>query len=152
MHRRPPNVQVGPSRPVSALLDHPDQLPANQDLGEFCASTEFLIRMEGRTKYLGSIVPHAVREFQSDDLAWLIHRQLYTRQIDVLQLEYTPLGQYAGAYRRIASVLFEHDIYFQSIGRGLSFLLGPAEKVAARFEYLRALRYELRLLPRCDVE
>jgi glycosyltransferase involved in cell wall biosynthesis len=106
--------------------------------------------MEGRTKYLGSIVPHAVREFQNDDLGWLIHRQLYTRRIDVLQLEYTPLGQYAGEYGRIASVLFEHDIYFQSIGRGLDFLSGAAEKISARFEYLRALRYELRMLPHCD--
>jgi GT2 family glycosyltransferase len=135
---------------VIALLDNHDQLPANQDLGEFCASTEFLVRMEGRTRYLGSIVPHAVREFQNDDFAWLIHRQLYTRKIDVLQLEYTPLGQYIGNYRRIASVLFEHDIYFQSIARGMEFLRGPLEKISARFEYLRALRYELRMLPHCD--
>ena len=49
---------------VVALLDHPDQIPANEALGEFCASTEFLVRLEGRTKYLGSILPHAVREFQ----------------------------------------------------------------------------------------
>jgi GT2 family glycosyltransferase/glycosyltransferase involved in cell wall biosynthesis len=135
---------------VVSLLDHPDQLPANEALGEFCASTEFLVRLEGRTKYLGSIVPHAVREFQHDDLDWLIHRQLYTRRIDVLQLEYTPLAQYAGAYGRIASILFEHDIYFQSIGRGLARLRGTMEKISARFEYLRALRYELRALPRCD--
>src|SRR5262249_28681249 len=135
---------------VIAVLDNHDQLPANQDLGEFCASTEFLVRMEGRTRYLGSIVPHAVREFQNDDLAWLIHRQLYTRKIDVLQLEYTPLGQYVGSSRRIASILFEHDIYFQSIARSREFLRGPAEKIGARFEYLRALRYELRMLPRCD--
>jgi len=135
---------------VLALLDHPDQLPANQDMGDFCASTEFLIRIEGRTRHLGSIVPHAVREFQNDDLDWLIHRQLYTKKIDVLQLEYTPLGQYVGAYSRMASILFEHDIYFQSIGRGLEFLLGTTEKIAARFEYLRALRYELRMLPHCD--
>jgi GT2 family glycosyltransferase len=134
---------------VVALLDHPDQLPANQDLGEFVASTEFLVRMEGRTSHLGSIVPHAVREFQNDDLDWLIHRQLYTRHIDVLQLEYTPLGQYVGAYRRIASILFEHDIYFQSIARGLGRVLGVG-KMKARFEYLRALRYEMRTLPQCD--
>jgi glycosyltransferase involved in cell wall biosynthesis len=71
------------------------------------------------------------------------------RQIDILQLEYTPLGQYVGAYRRIASILFEHDIYFQSIARGLGRSLGVG-KMTARFEYLRALRYELHLLPRCD--
>ncbi|HTM52078.1 MAG TPA: glycosyltransferase [Bryobacteraceae bacterium] len=132
------------------LLDRPDQLAANQELDELCASTEFLLRMEGRTRYLGSIVPHAVREFQNDDLAWRIHRQIYTRRVDVVQLEYTPLGQYAGGYNRIPSILFEHDVYFQSIGRGLEFMRGPLEKIAARFEYLRAIRWELRMLPRCD--
>jgi GT2 family glycosyltransferase/glycosyltransferase involved in cell wall biosynthesis len=135
---------------VVILLDRPDQLGANQALGEFCASTEFLLRMEGHTRYLGSIVPHAVREFQNDDLAWRIHRQIYMKKVDVLQLEYTPLGQYAGAYRRIPSILFEHDIYFQSIGRALEYMRGTFEKLAARFEYLRAIRYELRMLPACD--
>src|SRR5262249_47884676 len=48
------------------------------------------------------------------------------------------------------SILFEHDIYFQSIGRSLEHLRGLVEKVAARFEYLRALRYEMRMLPGCD--
>lgn len=135
---------------VIALLDHPDQLPANEELREFCASAEFIVRMEGRTKYFGSIVPHAIREFQNEDLAWLIHRQILMKRIDVLQLEYTPLGQYAGSFRRLASILFEHDVYFQSIARGLDRIHSPFEKLAARFEYLRAMRYELRLLPRCD--
>jgi GT2 family glycosyltransferase len=134
---------------VIALLDHPDQIPANEELGDFCASTEFLVRMEGLTSHAGSIVPHAVREFQNSDLDWLIHRQLYTRRIDILQLEYTPLSQYKGAYRRLASILFEHDIYFQSIARGLGRQSGTG-KMSARFEYLRALRYELRTLPDCD--
>ena len=116
---------------------------------KLCASAEFLVRMEGRTSHMGSIVPHAVREFQNDDLDWLIHRQLYLRKIDVLQLEYTPLAQYRGAYQRIASILFEHDVYFQSIARGLDRVLGMG-KLTARFEYLRALRYELRMLPECD--
>ncbi|MBI1787541.1 MAG: glycosyltransferase [Acidobacteria bacterium] len=135
---------------VLALLDHSDQLPANQELGEFCASTEFLVRMEGRVKYFGSIVPHAVREFQNDDLAWLVHRQIYTRNIDVVQLEYTPLAQYLGEFHKLSSILFEHDIYFQSIARALEYMRSPLEKIAARFEYLRALHYELRMLRRCD--
>jgi GT2 family glycosyltransferase/glycosyltransferase involved in cell wall biosynthesis len=135
---------------VIALLDHPDQIPANEALGEFCSSTEFLVRMEGRRRFLGSIVPHAVREFENSDLEWLIHRQLYTRRIDVLQLEYTPLAQYAGAYERIGCALFEHDVYFQSIARGLATLRGAAKRISASFEYLRALRYELRALTRCD--
>ena len=65
-----------------------------------------------------SLLPYAVREFANPDLEWLIHRQLFKSRIDVLQLEYTPMAQYRGAFRRIATALFEHDVYFQSIGRG----------------------------------
>jgi GT2 family glycosyltransferase len=95
-------------------------------------------------------LPRAVREFANDDLEWLIHRQLYTRQIDVLQLEYTPLAQYWGGYRRIATALFEHDIYFQSIARGLGHATSTVGGIKARIEYLRALRFELRALPVFD--
>jgi glycosyltransferase involved in cell wall biosynthesis len=106
--------------------------------------------MEGRQKAIGSMEPYAVREFRNADLRWLIHRQLYLRAIDVLQLEYTVLGQYAGQFRRIPSMLFEHDVYFQSIARRLPFMTGIVEQLNARWEYLRSLRYELRLLPKAD--
>jgi len=135
---------------VVALLDHEHQVKLNRELATFCASAEFLVRMEGRTRHLASIVPHAVREFQNDDLAWLIHRLIYTQEIDVVQLEYTPLAQYAADFQRLACVLFEHDIYFQSIARGLPYMAGWLERIQARFEYLRALRYELEILPRFD--
>ncbi len=98
----------------------------------------------------GALLPHAVNEFANEDLAWLIHRQLYQKRIDVLQLEYTTLAQYHGEYRRIACALFEHDIYFQSIRRGLGHMIGLTEELKARYEYLRALRYEMRVLPRFD--
>jgi glycosyltransferase involved in cell wall biosynthesis len=68
----------------------------------------------------------------------------------VVQLEYTPLAQFRGEYRRIAQALFEHDVYFQSIGRALGHAFGPIEGIKARMEYLRALRYELRALPAFD--
>jgi GT2 family glycosyltransferase/glycosyltransferase involved in cell wall biosynthesis len=132
------------------LLDLPGQRDAHRELDDLCASTQYLVRLEGRQKAFGSMEPHAAREFRNRDLAWLIHRQIYLRGIDVLQLEYTVLGQYAGHYRRIPSILFEHDIYFQSIARRLEFMTSPIEKVQARWEYLRALRFELRLLPRLD--
>ena len=66
----------------------------------------------------------------------------------MLQLEYTPMAQYRGEFRRIAQALFEHDVYFQSIGRGLGHMTGLVARCKARIEYLRALRYELRVLPR----
>ncbi len=47
-------------------------------------------------------------------------------------------------------MLFEHDIYFQSIARRLPFITNTVEKMQARWEYLRALRYELRMLPAPD--
>jgi len=135
---------------VVELLDWPNQAKDNEELREFCASAEWLVRPSGRPKGFGSMEPHAVREFANEDLEWLIHRQLYCKQIDVLQLEYTPLAQYRGDYRRIATVLFEHDIYFQSIGRGLGHMARALDEVKARIEYLRALRYELGILAAFD--
>ena len=55
-----------------------------------------------------------------------------------------------GNIGRIPRMLFEHDVYFQSIARALEFMPGALARLKARFEYLRALRYELRLLGRCD--
>jgi len=134
---------------VVALLDQASQAPAQEELRSFCASAEFLVRPPTPAG-LGSMRPHAVAEFASDDLDWLIHRQIYLHQIDVVQLEYTPLGQYARAYRRIPTILFEHDIYFQSIARGLAHMPGALARIKARYEYLRTLRYELGMLRRCD--
>ena len=53
-------------------------------------------------------------------------------------------------FAHIPSILFEHDVYFQSIARALPRMTSSIEKLKARWEYLRALRYELRLLPRMD--
>jgi GT2 family glycosyltransferase len=131
---------------VIVLLDYERERTAHAELDRLCASTQYIVRMEGRQKALGSIEPHAVREFRNRDLAWMIHRTIYTKRVDVLQLEYTVLGQYAGGYRRIPSILFEHDVYFQSIARRLPFMTSPLERLSARWEYLRALRYELKLL------
>jgi glycosyltransferase involved in cell wall biosynthesis len=135
---------------VVAMLEQPSQAAAQEDLRSFCASAEFLVRSPIHENSLGSMRPHAVSEFANDDLDWLIHRQIYLKRIDVVQLEYTPLGQYARAYSHIPTILFEHDIYFQSIARGLPLMPGTLARIKARYEYLRALRYELRMLPRCD--
>ncbi len=135
---------------VLELLDWPWQDEANEELRTFCASAEWLVRPSGRAKGMASMEPHAVREFANNDLEWLIHRQLYCAKIDVLQLEYTPFAQYRGEFRRIAVALFEHDVYFQSIGRGLGHMVGMLDEMKARVEYLRALRYELRALPAFD--
>jgi GT2 family glycosyltransferase len=132
------------------LLDYAWQREPHAELERQVASAEFLVRPEGNEKQLGSILPHAVREFASQEFEWRMHREMFVREIDVVQLEYTTLSQYGGAYRRIACVLFEHDIYFQSIGRGAGNPQGVLARAKAGYEYLSALRYELRTLPRFD--
>jgi len=135
---------------VIAILDHPDQIPAHEELREFCASAEFLVRMKGEDGASFSIVPHAVTEYSNPDMEWLIHRQIYTRGVDMVQIEYTNMGQYLYRFERIANALFEHDIYFQSVSRNIEFMRGPWARTVARLEYLRALRYELRMLKHAD--
>jgi glycosyltransferase involved in cell wall biosynthesis len=50
----------------------------------------------------------------------------------------------------MASILFEHDVYFQSVGRQLAHMKPGIRWVRTAFEYMRALRYETRLLPEFD--
>ncbi len=135
---------------VVELLEYPWQEKDNAELRRSCASVEWLIRPQTDDRGIGSLKPFAVREFFHEDFEWLIHRQIYTRRIDLVQLEYTPMAQYGGPYEQIATALFEHDIYFQSVGRGLGHMRGVIDEVKARMEYLRALHYELHALPAYD--
>jgi GT2 family glycosyltransferase/glycosyltransferase involved in cell wall biosynthesis len=132
------------------MLDYERELTANrEELETFCASVEFIVRRNDLDPHLASIVPHAVHEFHTPEIEWIIERQVLLHRIDVIQLEYTALGQYAKRFHRLVCALFEHDVYFQSIGRALPYMRS-IERLKARFEYLRAIRYELNLLPRCD--
>lgn len=132
------------------LLDYEREREQHHELEQKTASVAYLVRMEGQRKEFGSILPFAVREFWNADLEWVLHRQMYLHEADVLQLEYTALGQYFGDFQRLACCLFEHDIYFQSVGRGLASSRGLLRKGKAVFEYFRAVRYELRMLPKFD--
>ena len=132
------------------LLDNPWEREPHQELEQKALSAEYVVRTEGKEKQFGAILPNAVREFASQDIEWRLHREMYLREIDVVQLEYTSMSQYGGDYRRLACVLFEHDIYFQSISRGLTSPRGLMDTIRWSYEYLRALRYELRVLPRFD--
>jgi glycosyltransferase involved in cell wall biosynthesis len=135
---------------VIALLDYPHERDAHAELAGDCASMELQVRRAGTVKSFGSVTPNAVLELTGEDLEWLIHRQIYTQRIDAVQLEYTNMGIFGGAFRQIPNILFEHDIYFQSIARQLGQPRGIVWKTAAAYEYLRALRYERRMLPRMD--
>lgn len=132
------------------MLDYEKERAGNDHLLAYCQSLETIVRTCDRDAHLGSITPHAIHEFHTPSLEWLIQRQTLLHRIDVIQLEYTALGQYARRFQNVACALFEHDVYFQSIGRALPFMRSPVDRLKARFEYLRAMRYELKLLPRFD--
>ncbi len=132
------------------MLDYASELEANLELKRYCRTVEFYVRTADRDPRLASIVPHAADEFQRPEIEWLIQRQTLIERIDVIQLEYTPLGQYARRFNRLVCALFEHDIYFQSVGRSLPFMRNAIERLKAQFEYLRAIRWELKMLPQCD--
>ncbi len=134
---------------VIAMVDDPREMQAHAAILDCTASLEFIVRLEGQPKGIGAITPFAIREFRGRELEWLIHRQIFNHKIHAVQLEYTQLGQYAGPYRRLVWTLFEHDVYFQSVARILK-SFGLFGKLKGSVEYLRALHYELRLLPKFD--
>lgn len=132
------------------MLDYPEQHWPNQELRQYCATVEFHARETDDDPHLGSITPHSIDEFYAQKVEWLINRQMLQYKIDILQLEYTSLGQYARPFRNVVCAIFEHDVYFQSVSRAIPFMKSSLDRVKAGFEYLRALRYELDMLPNCD--
>src|ERR1035441_9352628 len=80
---------------VIALLDWPRQAKDNEELCEFCASAESLVRPAAEMAGTGSRLPYAVREVAIDDLEWLIHRQLYRKRIH--RSEERRVGEEGGA-------------------------------------------------------
>ncbi len=128
-----------------SFLDTPEQLAPNWTLSPLCQTAQFLVRPHFPIDAFWTMTPAAIREFAVREFDWLIQRSIYLQKIDVLQLEYTILGQYSGDYRNIPTVLFEHDISFQSLRRRLA---SGRFRCALFSEYVRMRVYEPRLLKR----
>ena len=128
-----------------SFIDEAAQLPTQESLRRITASAEFFPR-EGKGRRLAELLPHVLHEFEDRDFAWAVDRTIFLKKIDVVQIEYTILGQYAGDYSRIPCLLFEHDISFQSIGRSLK----NQWRLGTFIAYMQLLRYETRLVRRFD--
>jgi len=128
---------------VVGFLDGAEQAEAQERLTGICASASFLVRSHRPPPNPSTTVPHGIREFWDRDFEWMLHRTIYLERIDVVQLEYTVLSQYGGAFRHIPSFLFEHDIFFQSLWRGMR---TAGIKPTGLLEYGRMLRYELKMV------
>jgi GT2 family glycosyltransferase len=134
-----------------ALLDEEWERETHEELRPYVASMQFIVRMTGQPQAAFSLLPSSVTEFASSDLHWLIHRSIETRRIDVLQIEYTNIGQYGCDFDSILTSIFEHDIYFQSIERQLRTNKSLLFRIPAFIEYLKAMHWELNMLPRFDL-
>jgi GT2 family glycosyltransferase len=128
------------------MLDRAEDLPLQAPLAPLCASMNFRVRRPPPRRNLSTLKPHAVQEFADEVFAWILHRTVLQESIDVIQLEYLQFSQYAGEYHRLPCFIFEHDVYFQSVGRLLNGSLTLNKRLHYFFEYLRALRYELTAL------
>lgn len=128
-----------------SLLDTPEQLADNGMLSALCKTAQFMVRPHFPTDAFWTLTPRPVREFSLRDFAWLIQRSIYLQKIDVLQLEYTMLGQYGRDFHHLPCFLFEHDIAVQSLRRRLK--IGRFN-LDLFIEYVRMRYYEPRLLKR----
>ena len=96
------------------------------------------------------------RLFHSDDLARSIAQILSEERIDILQLEYTELGQYGlPRFSRVRVALSEIDIAFRSLARrrreGFHERFESSRAFGHSFgDWMRQLRYELSVVRRAD--
>jgi O-antigen biosynthesis protein len=132
------------------LVDEEREIACNRPLAALCAGAEFQVRRKGPATDGAVLRPYAAEHFWDRDVEWKLHRTIYLQQIDVLQIDYTQLAIYAADFQRIATFLFEHDVYFQSVQRALMGTKSWTLRGHYLFEYLRALRYERRALRRFD--
>ncbi len=130
---------------VVSFVDHEGQLESQKALLPECQSAQFLVRPHISLADQWTLTPNAIREFGVRDFAWAIHRTILLKKIDVVQLEYTTMGQYAGQYRNIPCMLFEHDISAQSLWRRIK---AGDRDFDTLLEYLRMRLYEPKLLKR----
>ena len=131
------------------LLEREAERADNARFARRCASAELTVRRRVHDDSATALRPFAAQHFWHPDMLWKIHRAIFMKRIDVVQLEYTQLAAYAGNFRQLATFLFEHDIYFQSVRRAIASAPGAAG-IRAAYEYLRALRFELSSLAKFD--
>lgn len=130
---------------VISFVDREDQLDAQKRLLAHCRSALSFVRPRVSLQDQWTLLPNAIREFAVRDFAWVIHRTIFLKRIDVLQLEYTTMGQYAGRYRNIPCILFEHDISAQSLWRRIR---SGEHDFQTVLEFVRMRLYEPRMLKR----
>ena len=134
-----------------SFVDRPEEVETNRALERCLSSVECVVRdFRPRRDWLG-LLPYSVRCFLSLEFHRRVQRLIWEHEIDLVQVEYTQMGQFAGGWCHTPTALFEHDVYFQSARRSLGQARSATEWLQTFWEWVRALRYELRLLRRMDL-
>ena len=134
-----------------SFVDRPEEVETNRALERCLSSVECVVRdFPPRRDWLG-LLPYGVRCFLSPEFHRRVQRLIWEHEIDLVQVEYTQMGQFAGGWCHTPTALFEHDVYFQSVRRALGQARSATEWLQTCLEWVRALRYELRLLRRMDL-
>lgn len=132
------------------LLERDADFETHRELARKCASAELVLHDPRRRRGAPLVWPQSAQSFWDPDLLWKIHRTILLRRVDIVQLEYAQLASYGGRFRQLVSCLFEHDLHFQAVQRGM-LSDGPLGLPRRAYEYLRALRFELTRLRHFDV-
>ena len=131
------------------LLERESEFAHHDRLAAPCASAEFVLH-DPRSRHGAPVLwPQAAQAYWDPVLLWKIHRTILLRRIDVVQFEYAQLASYGEAFRQLVCFLFEHDLHFQAVQRTV-WSRGPLYALPRAYEYLRALRFELKTLTRFD--
>ena len=111
---------------VVELLDQPEQVPANEELREFCASAGVAgaAQRARRTAFGSMRAARRARVRQRRSGLADPPPDLPAARSTCCSSSTRRMAQYAASIRRIVDALFEHDVYFQSIARGL----GPHDR------------------------
>jgi len=135
---------------VLTFVNSNDEVEANRALEQWVRKAEILVRKH-RPPRPFDMRSHAERTFYDPEFAALLDQMVYLHDIDLIQFEYTQMAQYRLPLRTVPQCLFEHDIYFRSVGRQLLAGNGGWLKQSHELlEWLRGLRYEVRAVQQFD--
>ena len=135
---------------VLTFVDSSDEVEPNLHLEKWVRKVEVCVRKHRPSRPF-RMRSHAEQTFYDSEFASLLDKMVYLHDIDLIQFEYTQLAQYRLPLRNIPQCLFEHDLYFRSVGRQLlSGKGGWMEKSREALEWLRGLRYEVAAAERFD--
>jgi SAM-dependent methyltransferase len=134
-----------------------DDSPQAEALAPYCASLHFHHWRPYRQPDLWGLRPPGVQLFRSREVAERLRELVAAERIDVLQLEYTELGQYADAVPGVRTILTEIDLTFRSRERRKA--AGFHRRYAhdrefgwSRRDFMRLFRFEIDVCARADTK